>query len=266
MKLQAEVSLLQDQISRGIGEKAQVLAGKWRLLRQIGKGGFAEVWQGENVSLPESERAPVAVKLLLVDKSRDRLLVERFQQGGRTAARILDFRIQRVLVQPSEVDGRHFYVMEYIEGRSLGGWLSKGVFPRPGPLEKFVARGEPAYSQAAWSIIASVGEALSVLHNEDLVHGDVKPENILVSPLGMVKLCDFDLVHVPLPSRGEGAVALGTLPYLAPEVLRGEGTTFFSDQYSLAMTIVSMIRGADLRDEVSIQLPTLLEGSLVQPP
>lgn len=122
------------------------------------------------------------------------------------------------------------------------------------------ARGEPAYSQAAWSILASVGEALSALHKENLVHGDVKPKIILVSPLGMVKLCDFDLVHIPLSPRGEEAVALGTLPYLAPEVLRGEGTTFLSDQYSLAMTVVSMIRGADLLDEMPMQLHTLLKG------
>lgn len=260
LQLQAEVGSLQAQISRRIGEKIQVLAGRWRLLRRIGRGGFAEVWQGEDASLPDSERVPVAVKLLLIDKSGDRLLVERFQQGGRTAAGILDFRIQRVLVQPSEADGRHFYVMEYVEGRSLGDWLAQGVLSMPGPLEKFVARGEPEYSQAAWGILASIGEALSVLHNKNLVHGDVKPSNILLSPLGMVKLCDFDLVHIPLASREDGTVALGTLPYLAPEVLRGEGPTFFSDQYSLAMTVVSMIRGADLLDKVPIQLPTLLEG------
>lgn len=260
LKLQAEVGLLQEQISRRVGEQIQVLAGRWRLFRRIGRGGFAEVWQGEDLSLPEAERAPVAVKLLLADKAGDRLLVERFQQGGRAAAGILDFRIQRVRVQPSEADGRHFYVMEYVEGENLGDWLSKGGLPMAGSLERFVARGEPAYSQAAWSILASVGEALSALHNENLVHGDVKPKNILVSPLGIVKLCDFDLVHIPLASRGEGVVALGTLPYLAPEVLRGEGTTFFSDQYSLAMTVVSMIRGADLLDETPMQLQTLLEG------
>jgi serine/threonine protein kinase len=200
------------------------------------------------------------VKLLLADKAGDRQLVERFQQGGRTAAGILDFRIQKVWVQPREADGRHFYVMEYVDGRNLGDWLSEGVLPMPGSLEKFVGRGEPVYSQAAWNILASVGEAITVLHNENLVHGDVKPKNILVSPLGMVKLCDFDLVHIPLASRGEGAVTLGTLPYLAPEVLRGEGTTFFSDQYSLAMTVVSMIQGADLLDEAPMELPTLLEG------
>jgi serine/threonine protein kinase len=175
-------------------------------------------------------------------------------------AEISDFRIPKIWVKPTEADGRHFYVVEYVDGRDLGAWLLEGLLPLSGPAEKFATRGDSNYSHAAWRILASVAEALSMLHNAGLIHGDVKPKNVLVNSRGMVKLCDFDLVYAPHAPQGENAVALGTLPYLAPEVLRGQKATAFSDQYSLAMTVVSVIQGADFFGDMPMQLSALLQG------
>ncbi|HYN22794.1 MAG TPA: serine/threonine-protein kinase, partial [Thermoanaerobaculia bacterium] len=245
LRLEAEIALRQNQIRELVGEQRQILGGRWGLVRRIDVGGFAEIWQGEDLKLQESEREPVAVKILLAEKANDPVLVDRFYRGGRTAASIKNWRFPRVSVQPGEADGRHFYVMEYVEGNNLGYWLSKRRLPLPGAQEKVVVRDDAAYGQAAWSILASVGEALSFLHNKGLVHGDVKPNNILVNRHGMVKLCDFDLIYIQAPPGAE-SVVFGTLPYLAPEVMACQEPSTLSDQYSLAMTVVSVIYGSDL--------------------
>jgi hypothetical protein len=260
LRFEAEVAALQSEIGQNAVDRLQILAGRWRLVRQIGSGGLADVWQGEDQNLREPERELVAVKILRADKANDPILIDRFYKGGKAASRIEDWRIPRILLEPCEADGRHFCVMEYVEGRNLGDWLSKQQLPLAGPQEKVVIRNDPAYGLCAWKIIYSVGEALSFLHSNGLVHGDVKPKNILVSRQGLVKLCDFDLIHIqPIP--GASSIVLGTLPYLAPEVMNGQEATALSDQYSLAMTIVSVIQGADLLPgEVPIHLPELLQG------
>ena len=241
LEVQAELLALQDEIMRQAVDQVHVIASKWRLVRRIGGGGFAEVWQGEDQELQESDREPVAVKIL---KRSDPAMVERFYQGGRVAASIGDLKLPQVLVGPTEADGLHFYVMEYVEGKNLSSWLSTNQLPMQGAQERAVLRNDPAYGEAAWRIFFSVGEALVYLHKRGLIHGDVKPENILVNRSGMVKLCDFDLFRTGTASEGS-LVPIGTVPYLAPEVLAGEEASTLSDQYSLAMTAVAIIHGHD---------------------
>ena len=260
LRLEAEISALQAEIGRQTISQVQVLAARWRLLRKIDEGGFAEVWQEEDLEGGRlgSRSELVTVKILLAKKASDPHMVQRFCRGGEQMARITDSRIQKVMIGPVEEDGRYFYVMEHVEGMSLHDWLANKVLPLQSSRERIVQRGDPAYGSAAYAIISSAAEALSFMHGMGLVHGDVKPQNILINNYGMMKLCDFDLVQIQ--SAPElGAIALGTLPYLAPEVMACQKPTALSDQYSLAMTVVSVIHGDDLALSKSpMHLPELL--------
>lgn len=256
LRFEAELATLQQDLGRQAVDRVHVLAGRWRLTRKIDAGGFAEIWQGEDLQILELDRQPVAVKILFAAKGNDPILVQRFRQGGHIAASVADRRIPRILAAPAEADGRHFYVMEYVEGRNLSDWVSRQLLPVQGSQEAVVHRDEPAYGNAAWVILSSVGDVLSLLHTKGFVHGDVKPKNILVGRQGAVKLCDFDLVHGGSLGRGE-LVTIGTLPYIAPEILGGQEASPSSDQYSLAMTVVSVIQGSE-----PLQVPRaqLLQG------
>jgi serine/threonine protein kinase len=203
------------------------LAGRYRLDALIGAGGMATVYRAHDTRLDRD----VAVKLLSTHLAADPVLAERFQREARALAAFTHPAIVAVY-DVGEEAGDPFFVMELVEGETLADRIS-----REGPL--------PPDEGAA--ILTSVAQGLGALHARGFIHRDVKPHNILLAagPVpGGARLADFGLV------RGEAqrdltapGTAIGTMAYLAPEILAGEPATPAADVYALAAVAYETLAG-----------------------
>ena len=208
---------------------ARALAGRYTLVRELGRGGMATVYLGTDVKLGRG----VAIKLL-APATRAYLGSDRFQREVLLAAQLSHPHIVP-LFEADEADGLLFYVMEYVEGESLRQRLS-----RLGPLPV----------EDAVRIAAEVGDALQYAHENGVIHRDVKPENILLSR-GHALVSDFGIAKL-MEERGstEGpaltgaGIAVGTAAYMSPEQASGDKRIDpRSDVYSLAAVLYEMLAG-----------------------
>jgi len=189
----------------------QILGGKYRVLRVLGKGGMGAVYVAEHVEIGKQ----VAVKLLHHYFAANADVVRRFSQEARAAAAIGHRGIIDVHDVGTTDDGAPYIVMELLQGESLRGALER----------------EPVFAvDRAVSIVLRVLSALRAAHAKGIVHRDLKPDNVfLEGPLGrpgMVKLLDFGISKMTMGEEGGGhatrtGVALGTPHYMAPEQARG---------------------------------------------
>jgi serine/threonine protein kinase len=200
--------------------------GAYDLLAKIGAGGAGTVYKARH---RESGQV-VAVKIMPPVKAGNGVLLKRFEQEFR-AARALDHpNIVRAL-DFQQVDDIRFLVMEFIEGESLGAKLER--------------EGRMAEAEAI-DLIAQVCQGLEYAHNQGIIHRDVKPDNILVTPAGVSKLTDLGLAKervadLNLTRTGRG---LGTPYFMAPEQFRNaKGADCRSDIYSLGATLYQMVTG-----------------------
>lgn len=202
----------------------RLLNGRYRLHSLIGRGGMAEVWRGEDLRL---ERR-VAVKLLGESTDPDRLA--RFRREARTVARLSHPNI--VTGHDLGVDGGVTYlVMELIEGTSLATRLAKG----------------PLTVGDAVAIAGQVCDALAAAHAAGIVHRDIKPGNILLTPAGTVKVCDFGiarLLHASPTQLTTTGTVIGTSEYMAPEQASGAPVDGRTDLYALGCVLYAMLTGS----------------------
>jgi formylglycine-generating enzyme required for sulfatase activity len=202
--------------------------GRFKLIEQLGRGGFATVWK----AFDKRERTPVAIKVLHGQFVDDRTRLERFFRGARKMAELHHPGIVRVTERRMDDGGFHFFVMEHLEG---------------GDLREAVLRGK-VRSDRIVPLIQEVATALHYAHEKGVVHRDVKPANILIDGEGRPKLTDFDLVRAVDTTGGtmEGAM-LGTYLYSAPEALiAAQEVKPLADVYSLAITTAFCFQGQDL--------------------
>src|SRR6266481_1375050 len=208
---------------------ARALAGRYTLVRELGRGGMATVYLGTDVKLGRQ----VAIKLL-APATRAYLGSDRFQREVLLAAQLSHPHIVP-LFEADEADGLLFYVMEYVEGESLRQRLS-----RQGPLPV----------DDAVRIAGEVGDALQYAHENGVIHRDVKPENILLSR-GHALVSDFGIAKLMEERAGsEGSartgagIAVGTAEYMSPEQASGDTRIDpRSDVYSLAAVLYEMLAG-----------------------
>lgn len=185
---------------------------------------MATVFRGWDLALDR----PVAVKILAPNLAADPAFVARFQHEARMMAKVHDPAIVGVY-DVGETDGQPYIVMELVEGESLAARLSRDRVIAPGLLAP---------------ILASVASALGALHAMGLVHRDVKPQNILLPSVGEAKLVDFGLARSDATSSYTiVGTTLGTLGYLAPEVLRGEPAMSASDVYAFGVVAYESLTG-----------------------
>ena len=218
------------------------IGGRYRLDVVIGRGGMSTVYRAFDTVL---ER-PVAIKLMHPGVAADADQLERFRREARLVARLSHPHVVTVIdagEQPASGDGHHdgdgdgadpdtpcpYIVFEYVEGETL-----KDLIRREGPLE---------ISQAV-AYALEVARALGAAHAQDLVHRDVKPQNILITEEGAAKITDFGIARplteaaLTMPGR-----VLATTDYIAPEQALGEPVSGRSDLYSLGIVLFEMLTG-----------------------
>ncbi|MEV5834721.1 serine/threonine-protein kinase [Nocardia sp. NPDC052112] len=198
--------------------------GHYRLDRLIGRGGMGEVYEAYDVR----KRRSVAIKVLLERLALDEGYRERFQREADAAARLREPHVIPIH-DYGEIDGHLYIDMRLVDGTSLPAVL------RNGPM---------AASQAV-AVIRQIASALDAAHAEGLVHRDVKPDNILLTPDGFAYLVDFGIAHSDADHglTTHGAV-IGSFSYMAPERFRAEHTTPAVDVYSLACVLYECLTGA----------------------
>lgn len=198
---------------------------RYRLIARIAGGGMGEVYRGHDMLLDRS----VAVKILQPSLASNPEFVQRFKQEARAAARLLHSNVVAVYDYGSEDERTNYIVMEYVAGTDLRDLL--------------VGRGALEPSQAA-EIMSAVCDALSAAHEVELVHRDVKPENVLISRNGTVKVADFGIAVVADAERtAPGGGVPGTLRYLSPEQAAGLHATAASDIWAAGALLSECLTG-----------------------
>jgi serine/threonine protein kinase len=206
-------------------QPAYLLNKRYRLLSPLGAGGMAVVYKAQDLALGRL----VAVKILREPLTNDPDFLARFQQEARAAANLAHPNI--VTVHDFGRDGgRNYIVMEYIEGKDL---------------KTLIKEGSPFKPDRALDIAIQICAGIGYAHRAGLVHCDVKPQNILVTPDGRVKVTDFGIARALATLQpGETTdVVWGSPQYYSPEQAAGEAPTPASDVYSIGVVMYEMLAG-----------------------
>ncbi|WP_203827672.1 serine/threonine-protein kinase [Actinoplanes palleronii] len=208
-----------------IVESQSVIAGRYRLREQLGRGGMSVVWRADDEVLGRE----VAVKVLSPALASDPLLRRQIHDEARTAARLHHPAVVAVHDYGEFLDaGRlsSYVVMELVDGRTLADMLTAGSLPW----------------KVAVLVGAQVAAALSAAHAAGIVHRDVKPANVMVTSVG-VKLVDFGISAIVGAVDGQKGQILGTPAYLAPERIRGAPVRPATDVYALGLLLYLALCG-----------------------
>jgi serine/threonine protein kinase len=209
-------------VSSSPGNAAELRAGDalgpYRLEAVLGEGGMGLVFRARH----ETDDATVALKVLKIDLSQDLTYRQRFLHEARAAAEVRHENLVAIL-DAGEIDGRPFLAVAYVHGRTLEDHIkTEGRMPL----------------EAVLRLADEVAAGLDALHERDLVHRDVKASNIMISDDGAAALTDFGLAkgssYTVLTRPGQ---VLGTLDYMAPELIKGHAATPASDIYAFGCTM-----------------------------
>ena len=198
-----------------------LLAGRYRIVSPLGKGGMGEVYRADDIRLAQ----PVALKFLPAAFATDSARLGRLVDEVRIGRQISHPNVCR-LYDIGETEGHHFLVMEYVDGEDLASLLRR-IGRLPGDKAVEIARGLCA--------------GLAAAHDKGIIHRDLKPENVMVDGRGHARIADFGLAAL----AHDGAITdmSGTPQYMAPEQLTGGGASLRSDVYALGLVIREMLTG-----------------------
>jgi hypothetical protein len=202
--------------------------GDYQLLRRLGRGGMAEVYLAEQLSL----RRQVALKVLKTNLARDEAYIRRFQNEAQAAAKLVHANIVQIY-EVGCADGTYYISQEYVPGQNL---------------KQLLARlGHGVDAVQAVNIIRQVAAGLHKAAEQKIIHRDVKPENIMITPGGEVKVADFGLARVVRDGEAlnltQVGITMGTPLYMSPEQVEGRAVDPRSDIYSFGVTSYHMLAG-----------------------
>lgn len=213
----------------------RVFNDRYQITELIGVGGMAEVYKATDRVLGRTD----AVKVMLPQYASDQDFRQRFRQEAASAANLSSPFIVNVYDWGQD-NGTYFIVMEYVRGVDL-----KTAIKERGPInQKKVAE-----------IGAQVCQALSVAHGQDIIHRDIKPQNIMMQPDGNIKVMDFGIARAKNSLKSKTASVLGTAHYISPEQAQGKELSATSDIYSLGIVLYEAVTGKlpfDGPDSVSV--------------
>jgi len=226
----AAMKLAHDEVEIGAG----AIISHYRILRKLGAGGMGEVYLAQDTKLDRR----VAIKLLPAESGADDQANRRLIREARAAAR-LDHPNICAIHEVGDEDGAAFIVMQYIEGETLARRIER----------------KPLELDEAIEVAVQVADALNEAHAKGIVHRDIKPQNIMLTTRGHVKVLDFGLARIvrgQLAERSdaatenmstEGGAFAGTVPYMSPEQAREEAIDARSDIFSFGAMLYEMITG-----------------------
>jgi eukaryotic-like serine/threonine-protein kinase len=203
--------------------EGRLFDGRYRIVRRIGAGGMARVFLAEDVDLHRD----VAIKVLHERFAEDEQFIERFSREARAAAGLNHPNIVAVYDR-GQTEGSYYIAMEYLDGDTL-----KDVITRQGPI--------PA--KRAIDIALQLLAALRFAHRREVIHRDVKPQNVMVLRDGRVKVADFGIARAGDSDMTEAGSIVGTAQYLSPEQARGQHVGPESDLYSVGVVLYEMLTG-----------------------
>jgi serine/threonine-protein kinase len=201
--------------------------GDYRILRRLGRGAMADVYLAEQSSL----RRQIALKVLKRDLSSDETYVRRFVREAQAAAALIHANIVQIY-EVGCIEGYHYIAQEYVQGQNLRELMTRHGLPEP---------------KLALSILRQVTAALARAAEQGVIHRDIKPDNIMLTRQGEVKVADFGLARVS--GNGDAlnltqiGVTMGTPLYMSPEQVEGRQLDTRSDLYSLGVTCYHMLTG-----------------------
>jgi predicted Ser/Thr protein kinase len=218
------IRLLKD-VGSETGKKFQIPG--YEIIERLGKGSMGLVFKARQTSVDRI----VAVKVLLDTLAQNKEFIKRFQREAKIAAKLQHNNIVNA-IDAGEVEGHHYFVMEYVEGATIKDELDKNkVFDE----------------KVALKIVLAVADAMKHAHERGLIHRDIKPENVILTKDGQVKLADLGLARLTADEKwamSEAGMAIGTPYYISPEQVRGQvDVDIRGDIYSLGATFYHMVTG-----------------------
>src|SRR4051812_27210446 len=205
----------------------QVFSSRYEIERHLARGGMAEVYVARDTLLDR----PVALKVLFPELSADPTFVERFRREAQAAANLNHPNIVSVF-DWGEADNTYFIVMEYVDGPTL-----RDLLRTEGRL----------HPDRAADIAADIAAALGFAHRNGVIHRDVKPGNVLISPTGQVKVTDFGIARAARDTAQENltqtGTVMGTATYFSPEQAQGLPIDPRSDVYALGVVLYELVTG-----------------------
>ena len=198
------------------------LADRYEIVSKVGAGGMSDVYKAKDHILGRI----VAIKVLKQEFSEDRTFVSKFRSEAQSAAGLEHPNVVNIYDVGSE-DGLYYIVMEYVEGITLKTYVEK--------------KGQLSFKEAA-SIAIQVARGIEAAHNKEIIHRDIKPQNIIISTEGKVKVTDFGIARAA-SSNTISADVMGSVHYASPEQARNGFVDGRSDIYSLGIVMYEMVTG-----------------------
>ena len=202
----------------------EILNDRYRVLEKIGTGGMAVVYKAHDNVLDRD----VAIKILRESFEKESAVVSNFIKEARSSASLVHPNVVSVY-DVCEYDGINYMVMELVDGITLKEYIKKN--PRL-----------PWHEACNYAI--QIGQGIQAAHERNIIHRDIKPQNIIMDPNGVLKVTDFGIAKAMESDIAiAGGTALGSVHYISPEQARGGYTDFRSDIYSLGVVLYEMLAG-----------------------
>ena len=203
--------------------KGKLIGGRYEIISLVGSGGMADVYNAMDNRLGRQ----VAIKVLKEEYSSDKNFVMKFRAEAQSAAGLSHPNIVNVY-DVGEDEGLHYIVMELVEGITL---------------KKFIERKGKLELKEAVGIAIQIAQGMEAAHANHIIHRDIKPQNIIISKEGKVKVTDFGIAKAATSNTIAAGQAVGSVHYISPEQARGGYSDEKSDIYSLGVTLYEMISG-----------------------